>query len=88
MPTLHPSLGATTGPVRHPVAGRGWWGGRRGLPTGVRGGVRLEPDPAPDPHRHPTMLVNPPAGGGAAAVTDPCLGVSPWGIGRYGGAGR
>jgi hypothetical protein len=88
MPALHPSCGAATQRVRQVDADRIWFGGRCGLRAGVPGGVRLETDPATDPHPYPTMLVNWSVSGGPAAVTDPCLGVSPWGIGRYGGARR
>jgi hypothetical protein len=85
MPALHPLGSTTTQPVRHLGADSIWLGVRRGLRAGVRGGVRLEKDPRTDPGSDPTALLNPSVNIGSVAATDPCLGVSPWGINRYGG---
>jgi hypothetical protein len=56
---------------------------RSGVRLIVRWGVSLEPDPRTDPLDHLTLQVNRLTHGGWLVLTDPCLGVFPWGSAPY-----
>jgi hypothetical protein len=51
--------------------------------VGVRVGVRLHPDSQPDSPVGLTPQLTADLSRRAAAVTDPCMGVSPWGVYAY-----